>query len=511
MVDAPSGFDNTPPEELQARPAAKSCRPGSRTRRARAAAGRRAGVGLAPLPAGVKVYAWTEPQVWRRAVDGGVSAVSQEQLVQSKLRLARLGVPCDAAAIAEFQRYSGGCTIAGPAEPVPEAWAAEMLCGTHVTYVVAAGRCRFELSQAMRKAPSGEQLVICATAGDGVTCFEGVPHRLVPEETGTVLIPLFNKSSSPESRVRREAQGLSDAHVAPQSATGAEPPGLDAESIEAALAAGDVDAVRKLLSGGKTAEPPPASPRAAPTICDGRHWLQLRLADGGPMVELLQYRVMGKVVWPAAHALAELLLEAWRAPRGEDVTLVEVAAGAGLPSLVAASEACAACFARVVATDFTEEGVQLLRANHERNGARVAAVARLDLTAEGAADELATLAPPSATGRLVVCACDLAYNDDAVEGLFAVAAAWWRAAASAASSELTLLFARSSNFEHTDEATLAAAARHGFGLAARATRRNAAGVQDSSSSVTFVGCQDDASDVMTFEPRGRQTACEAGP
>ena len=500
------GFDNTPPEELQTK---------------------RAGCGLGPLAPSPKVYAWTESQVYIRAADGGVSALSQERLGQSRLRLARLGSPCDAAAIAEFQRYSGGYRIAGPMEPVSEAWAAEMQCGTHVTYVVVTGRCRFELSQAMRKSPPGELLVVDAAAGDGVSCLKGVPHRLVPEETGTAVIPLFNENTSPESRVRRragEVQALSDAGVVPQgpvgndvaagpmnstqSATAAGPERPGAESIEAALAAGDVDAVRKLLSGGKTAEPPPAPPRVAPTICDGRHWLRLRLTDG-PTVELLQYRVMGKVVWPAAHALAELLLEAWRAPRGEVVTLVEVAAGAGLPSLVAASEACAACISRVVATDFTEEGVQLLTANDERNGAHVAAVARLDLTSQGAADELVALAPPATAGRLVVCACDVAYNDDAVDGLFAVAAAWWRTTTRASEEgSLTLLFARSSNFEHTDNATLAAAARHGFVLVARSTRRDAAGVLDSSSSVAFVGCQDDASDVMTFEPRGQD---DAGP
>ena len=472
------GFDNNPPEELQ---------------------GKRAGVGLGPLAPSPKVYAWTESQVWRRAADGGVSALSHEQLVSSKLRLARLGVPCDAEAIAEFQRYSGGYTIAGQTEPVPEAWAEEMQYGTHVTYVVETGRCRFELSQAMRTAPSGEQLVICASEGDGVTCLKGVPHRLVPEEADTAVIPLFNENTLPESRVRQRVG------ESPQSVTAAEP-GPGAESIEAALAAGDVDALRKLLSGGKTAEPPPAPARAAPTIFDGRHWLRLRLTDG-PTVELLQYRVMGKVVWPAAHALAELLLEAWRAPRDEVVTLVEVAAGAGLPSLVAASEACSACFARVVATDFTEEGVQLLRANDERNGAHVAAIARLDLTAQGAADELTALAPPATTGRLVVCACDLAYNDDAVDGLFAVAAAWWRATTlTSEGGSLTLFFARSSNFEHTDGATLATAMRHGFVLVARTTRRDAAGVLDSSSSVAFVGCNDHQSDVMEFEPRRQDDA-----
>ena len=65
--------------------------------------------------------------------------------------------------------------------------------------------------------------------------------------------------------------------------------------MEAALASGDVDAVRRLLSGGKAAEL-----HVAPSnlLFQGRHWLHLPLADGLVTIQLLQYRVMGKVVWP---------------------------------------------------------------------------------------------------------------------------------------------------------------------------------------------------------------------
>ena len=73
---------------------------------------------------------------------------------------------------------------------------------------------------------------------------------------------------------------------------------------------------------------------------------------------------------------------------------VEVAAGAGLPSLVAAR--AGSTFGRVVATDFTEEGVQLLAANDERNGSRLAGTARLDLTEDGAAVSLTSAAAPAA-------------------------------------------------------------------------------------------------------------------
>ena len=275
--------------------------------------------------------------------------------------------------------------------------------------------------------------------------------------------------------------------------------------MEAALASGDVDAVRRLLSGGKAAEL-----HVAPSnlLFQGRHWLHLPLADGLVTIQLLQYRVMGKVVWPAAQALAEDLIEFWRAePAAPEAaaTFVEVAAGAGLPSLVAAR--AGSTFGRVVATDFTEEGVQLLAANDERNGSRLAATARLDLTEEGAAEVLAQLAPPVAGGCVVLGACDLAYSDAAVGGLFAAAAAWLRSAADVgARPRLRVLFARSSNFEHTDTATRAAAAAHGFALARRATRRGVPGVLDSSSGTTFVGCQDAEADVMTFVPRGEEGA-----
>ena len=157
--------------------------------------------------------------------------------------------------------------------------------------------------------------------------------------------------------------------------------------MEAALASGDVDAVRRLLSGGKAAELVVAPVCSSNLLFQGRHWLHLPLADGLVTIQLLQYRVMGKVVWPAAQALAEDLIEFWRAePAAPEAaaTFVEVAAGAGLPSLVAAR--AGSTFGRVVATDFTEEGVQLLAANDERNGSRLAATARLDLTEDGAAE-----------------------------------------------------------------------------------------------------------------------------
>ena len=105
-------------------------------------------------------------------------------------------------------------------------------------------------------------------------------------------------------------------------------------------------------------------------------------------------------------------------------------------------------------------------------------------------------------------ACELAYNDAAVGGLFAAAAAWLRGAPPdvGARPRLRVLFARSSNFEHTDADTRAAAAAYGFTLARCATRRGVPGVLDSSLGNTFVGCEDAEADVMTFVPLGEEGA-----
>ena len=68
-------------------------------------------------------------------------------------------------------------------------------------------------------------------------------------------------------------------------------------------------------------------------------------------------------LWPAAHALAAAL------PDVAGLRVVELGCGLGLPSLVAAARE-----ARVTATDWAAEAIDLLRRNAARNG--------LELTAE---------------------------------------------------------------------------------------------------------------------------------
>ena len=62
-------------------------------------------------------------------------------------------------------------------------------------------------------------------------------------------------------------------------------------------------------------------------------------------------------LWPAATALAEAL------PDVRGLRVVELGCGLGLPALVAAARG-----AEVVATDWAEDAIELLRWNAERNG-----------------------------------------------------------------------------------------------------------------------------------------------
>ena len=69
--------------------------------------------------------------------------------------------------------------------------------------------------------------MVRATAGDGVTCLKGVPHRLVPEVEGTELVPLFNASTTTESRVRQAVPTTSDSGEGPARADAQRAPTTD--------------------------------------------------------------------------------------------------------------------------------------------------------------------------------------------------------------------------------------------------------------------------------------------
>jgi predicted nicotinamide N-methyase len=66
-------------------------------------------------------------------------------------------------------------------------------------------------------------------------------------------------------------------------------------------------------------------------------------------------------LWPAATALAESL------PEVDGLRVIELGAGLGVPSLVAAAQG-----AHVTATDWSQNAVELLRENARRNGLELA-------------------------------------------------------------------------------------------------------------------------------------------
>ncbi len=70
-------------------------------------------------------------------------------------------------------------------------------------------------------------------------------------------------------------------------------------------------------------------------------------------------------LWPAARALAESL------PAVRGLRVVELGCGLGLPSLVAAAKG-----ARVTATDWSPDAIELLRENAARNGLELRAEVR---------------------------------------------------------------------------------------------------------------------------------------
>ena len=97
-----------------------------------------------------------------------------------------------------------------------------------------------------------------------------------------------------------------------------------------------------------------------------------------------------------------------------------------------------------------------------------------------------------------ICACDMSYDEDAIDHLFASAAVLrQRVFDRGECFQPEIWFARSSNFEHMDSRTNAAASEHGFVLVAT-HRICAGGVQDALSATYLTPCVDEQTDLFVF-------------
>lgn len=286
------------------------------------------------------------------------------------------------------------------------------------------------------------------------------------------------------------------------------------------LLSGDVDSLRRFLKHSDPQQDSHSDPQREGSPCSlapvAAHRLQhslptcvnmysdlkhilVPLSPDRPSIKLVNTRVMGKIVWPAGHALAlHLSCSFSDSPylNSSRAIFLEVGAGSGLPSMVAAI-ACSHTFPLVLATDFVEQGVQLLQANAERNHCRVEC-ALLDVSQRMALSHLLDTelsrterVGPAVPNRVCVCACDLCYDEAAIDGLFAAAAQ------AAEKYSVEIWFARSSNFEHMDSYTRSVADRHGFSMKS-SCRLRASGILDSLSATYLSPCSDDQTDLFIF-------------
>ena len=298
-------------------------------------------------------------------------------------------------------------------------------------------------------------------------------------------------------------------------------------SLQELLASGDVDAVRRFLKHDlePSSHQPAEERRERAELHPARSSSSLfarqpviKLAIGNVALQLCSHRSMGKIVWPAGHAVGALLSKLSERDAGR-FSLIEVGAGAGVPSLVAAAVGL-----RSVATDFTEECVELLVHNDALNGHRLGACARLDVAEHSELKRLmASHGLFDAPAQVIVscdcsCACfdshvlgepysllcsdchapSVACADDpkTVADLFASASMVLDYPAANA----LILVARIKLFSHVDEHTFAVASSHGFELVGR-TAHEAAGVLDAVSQTFLTPCAENEVECFFF---GRQ-------
>ena len=295
----------------------------------------------------------------------------------------------------------------------------------------------------------------------------------------------------------------------------------ESDALASLLASGDVDAIRQLLRQGNHAEPderPAASaaeaaPAAASVLAASASAAAtglfadrplLRVTINGIELQLRSYRTMGKVLWPAGHAVALQLASLGPSSALSSVGLIEIGAGAAVPSLVAATTGG---FNAVLATDAFEENVALIRHNAALNGRRLEAIVRLDVGDRSMLTRIVEAHIPALNDLLLV-ACDMSYDPDAIAHIFS---SMVELISRRPACRPLLLFARSDNFAHMDALTEQTAARHGFALLAHTVQR-APGVLDCISERHLTPCAEDAVESFYFAPaEAAETAAdEAG-
>ena len=247
------------------------------------------------------------------------------------------------------------------------------------------------------------------------------------------------------------------------------------DDLSAALAAGDADAVRRLLSS--TTTPASAAPPQNPLVTKAARMADDLLARGVATLEreasrdeaapapspssapplrldelglvLCDEQVMGQPVWPAALALSRWLLAPARGALCAGARVCELGAGCGAPGLVAARRSAAS----LVLTDGDEALLPLMARNIALNelGGCDARARRLDWREPSQVDALRAAEAP-ADGFDLLLAADVLFSVGDVAPLVAAATALLKRGAAS-----RLVIARSAFFEDL-QPTLAAAA-----------------------------------------------------
>ena len=198
-------------------------------------------------------------------------------------------------------------------------------------------------------------------------------------------------------------------------------------------------------------------------------------------VQLVNQRTMGKLVWPAAIALAQHMLDQdeediLRFVGTQSAAFVELGAGAGLASIVAAGSS--KCLAQIqptpsqsctlprnlekrfrsgiLATEMTEAGVELISKNININNARVR-VARYNVIED--CGSILSSSIPADVDILVLCSCDLFYDEDCIRSQVDLFAYLCRARQAVLDR---FIVARSSNFDYLDDILVSSASANGL-------------------------------------------------